>query len=765
MLDSKNPGNFLRSEMVPIPAEEPSAAELFAHALGVVRRQIFVVLVLALLGAAFGGIFFVQAPQKFTATATLLINTRKMEIFQQPTVSDELPMQAIGAVESQVELLRSDEVAIRVIRNLNLSEDLRFIQGKSFGKSFVERLLSKLAPGYYAESPTLSEDERQNLAIELFDQNLTVERLGVTYAVEIKFQSGYPDLAAEVANAVADAYVDLQRTSEYDAARRASDWLEGRIPELRVKSEAAQKAVVEYKHDHNIVETGNGQLIDDQRLVDMNPRLNAARDETLKAKSRLDQLAATSGIGFPSAVASGSDGNGAGSDLLDKLRTQYSDVSSKEAESSAKWGPNNPAIISLRSQKAELRSEIAEEIQHLKKISESDYAAAQLREATLKKEFDAAVARSQEGKEAQVKLGELEASARAYQDLYNTYISRYNASLQQVASPVAEASVITPATPLIQRDYKKTIRVAALFPLAGIMLGFGVALLREGLSGRVFLTSKSVQSRLRIACVGLLPKIRQGKRVRFWAKQAQSGAASRTLVRGDRGISWTVVDYPFSRFSEGLRSMKLAIDLENRSKSARVVGITSATPNEGKSTVALAVAQLIARNGASVVLVDCDLRNPSLTRSVAPSADSGIVELAFGGASLENVVWKDQSTQMAFLPAIPNAGPPDPPSILSSAELSRVFDELRKKYQFVIVDLSPLAPVIDVSATAELVDAYVLVIEWGRTTVDVVQRALRAAPLVSELILGAVLNKADIKVLAAYDPYVTSYYFHKGDRQ
>ena len=101
MLNSKNPGNFLRSEMVPIPAEEPSAAELFAHALGVVRRQIFVVLVLALLGAAFGGIFFVQAPQKFTATATLLINTRKMEIFQQPTVSDELPMQAIGAVESQ----------------------------------------------------------------------------------------------------------------------------------------------------------------------------------------------------------------------------------------------------------------------------------------------------------------------------------------------------------------------------------------------------------------------------------------------------------------------------------------------------------------------------------------------------------------------------------------------------------------------------------------------------------------------------------------
>lgn len=150
---------------------------------------------------------------------------------------------------------------------------------------------------------------------------------------------------------------------------------------------------------------------------------------------------------------------------------------------------------------------------------------------------------------------------------------------------------------------------------------------------------------------------------------------------------------------------------------------------------------------------------------MAPNADSGIVELAFGRASLEHVVWKDQSTQMAFIPATPHAGPPDPPSVLSSAELSRVFGELRKQYQFVIVDLSPLAPVIDVSATTELVDAYVLVVEWGRTTVDVVHRALRAVPLVSELILGAVLNKADIKVLTAYDPYVTSYYFQKGDRR
>ena len=244
----------------------------------------------------------------------------------------------------------------------------------------LRSLLHSVAPGYFAESPALSEDERQSLALGLFEKSLTVSRIGVTYAIEIDFESRYPDLAAEVANAVANVYIELQRTTEYDVARRASDWLEERIPQLRAKSEDAQKAVVEYKHEHNIVETGGGRSIDDQRLSDMNEKLNAAHDETFKAKARFDQFSAARGMEVPGAAASGSNAGNALADSLDKLRSQYFEVVSKEAEYSPKFGPNNPAIISLRNQKAELRSEITEEIQRLKDASESDYAAAQLRE-------------------------------------------------------------------------------------------------------------------------------------------------------------------------------------------------------------------------------------------------------------------------------------------------------------------------------------------------------------------------------------------------
>ena len=173
MLDTKNQPHFLRSETVPIAADETSAAELLANALGVVRRQVFVVFGFALLGVALGGIYLALASPKYTATAKLLVDTRKMELIQQPAVYDEASIQSIGAMESQVELLRSDEVALRVIRKLNLAEDPRFI-GDSV-ESVVRSLLHRVAPGYFGEPPALSEDERQSSARELFAKSLSVD--------------------------------------------------------------------------------------------------------------------------------------------------------------------------------------------------------------------------------------------------------------------------------------------------------------------------------------------------------------------------------------------------------------------------------------------------------------------------------------------------------------------------------------------------------------------------------------------------------------
>ena len=368
-------------------------------------------------------------------------------------------MQSVGAVESQVELLRSNEIALQVIKTLDLGDNPMFV-GRS-GQGMTKIILSKIFPSYYSKSP--SEADRQNSALKVFNDNLTVERLGATYAIDISFQATDPDLAAEVANGVADAYINLQRSSGNEAARRASSWLEERIPEFRAKSESAQRAVVEYKQAHNIVETTTGALIEDQRVADLNLRLAAAKDETLRAKAKVDQFAELNGSNLLSALSTGSTGNSVVSDSLEKLRGQYFELASKLAQS-ASLGVNNPAIVSLRNQEVQLRSAITEELQLLRQASESEFSAAQRREAALKGDFDAAVAQAHGAREAQVKLQELQASAHAYQDLYATYVSCYNASLQQALSPIAEASVITPASSVIPRNYKKSISNCRALP-------------------------------------------------------------------------------------------------------------------------------------------------------------------------------------------------------------------------------------------------------------------------------------------------------------
>jgi capsular exopolysaccharide synthesis family protein len=213
-----------------------------------------------------------------------------------------------------------------------------------------------------------------------------------------------------------------------------------------------------------------------------------------------------------------------------------------------------------------------------------------------------------------------------------------------------------------------------------------------------------------------------------------------------------------SRFAETIRSTKMGIDLNPAKSTNQVIGITSALPGEGKTTIAASLARLIAHSGRRAIIVDCDLRNPSLSASLAPNATTGVIEVAFGAKPLEDVVWRDPTIGFAFLPAVRRRPLFNTAELLASDEVHRLFDRLRKDYEYVIVDLPPLAPIIDARATASFTDCFVLVIEWGRTKIDVVRHALHNAPEIYENIAGAVLNKTDMKAMAGYAPHHDDYY-------
>jgi polysaccharide biosynthesis transport protein len=351
-------------------------------------------------------------------------------------------------------------------------------------------------------------------------------------------------------------------------------------------------------------------------------------------------------------------------------------------------------------------------------------------------------------------LRELESSATATKELYENLNKRYIESMEQQSFPVTEARVISRAVRPLDKDYKSTLKVLAGIFGAGIMLGFAVALSRE-LTDRVFRTVGQVERRLRMNCITVVPLWKGHETVNPGKSGSSEGARQ---ISRCQDPAWAGIDTPLSSHAEAMRSIKLAIDLKQPVNGTKVIGLTSSLPREGKSTIAASLALTMARAGAKVMLLDFDLRNPALTRLLAPNASDGFLDVITGKLPLADAIWTDETTNLSFLPTIVKTLFAQSNEIMAARVTQALLDRLRNEYTYIVVDLPPLAPVVDTRATTHLIDAYLFVVEWGGTKTDVVEHALSRAPGVSENMMGVVLNKVDMDQIGKYDTENSSYY-------
>ena len=229
-----------------------------------------------------------------------------------------------------------------------------------------------------------------------------------------------------------------------------------------------------------------------------------------------------------------------------------------------------------------------------------------------------------------------------------------------------------------------------------------------------------------------------------------------------------VVEQPLSAAAEGFRAIKIVADIRKSSTGNRIIGVTSTLPGEGKSTVACNLAELMAHAGKRAILIDADLRKPSLGRSLACAPEVGLLEVLADPAQLDRAVTVDAVTGLAFLPALVDGGLVHSDEIVASEAFRRLLEQLRQRYDYIIVDLPPLAPVVDVRAIAGMIESFVFVVEWGRTKADLVHRHLQAKPEVYERLLGVVLNKADSRLFKRYEQgsqFNHMYYVHHGEER
>jgi polysaccharide biosynthesis transport protein len=748
--------------------ELPASATLGAQiglVTGFLRRRYLLILLGLLLSLPFGALTFYLSPATYTASSVVMIEPRKGPL--EPLGGGPLPDGTW--IESQYLALKSLNVAGYVVKQLRLADDSEFVRS---GVEWLDKLLFRL--GWGEDPEPKSEPERVAAAIAALSNGLGIKRLGQSYMMQIDFRSQNKEQATRIANTIIDGYIFDQLNAKYQANRRAGDWLQERLQALREQAAAAERAVIDFKAKNNIVAPSGGALLNEKELSDIGGGLVSARVQASDLQMRLERIQAVRKAYQQEKPNSGEQdeivSEAMTSQIISRLRNQYLDLMNRETNWSVRYGQNHNAVVNLRNQIRDIRRSIGDELGRMEQSMKSDYELSKKRQEEFDKRLGALVSQSTETSQAQITLFSLDAAAKGYRRLYDNFLQRHTESVQQQTFPVTEARQISAAS--VKQTGPKMALIAMGTIVGGAMIGFGLAAFREIMDGK-FRTREQVKSVLATECLALVPVLADSGRKRVLSKQPLALDSRREEQfaidrrEGRRSICvipkimQTIIDAPACEYAEAIRSIKLTIDM-NSQANAKIFGLTSCLPSEGKSTLAVAIATLIAQSGARVILVDCDFRHSSISHLLAPDASTGLLDVVAGTVDLADAVWTDATTQLEFLPvggSVANAT-----ELLASRAAKSLFDTLQIKYDYVIVDLAPLVANMDVRATSGFIDSYLLVIEWGSTKIDAVQYALRHAPGVHANIVGAVLNKVDMVAMGRYDSHGANYYYGQPPR-
>ena len=332
---------------------------------------------------------------------------------------------------------------------------------------------------------------------------------------------------------------------------------------------------------------------------------------------------------------------------------------------------------------------------------------------------------------------------------YDNFLDRYTQTVQQQSLPFADAQILTAAVAPPAPTSPKALLIVIASIIAGSGMGFGIALSRE-LLDRTIKTPAQVEAAAEGSFLGFLPTFDMSSRAMRRIEKRMRKLSDPATLRFSAGPAYSIVlTAPFSRYTETLRSVKIAAETSARGRAA-VLGIISAVSNEGRSTVAINLARLIAEEGGRPLLIDGDMRNPTLSRNLVPERSNGLAQVVAGTARISEVIWTDQATSLQFLPAGTDADPGQLNATLTAPATKAVINACRQQYDMVIVDLPATTPLVDVRAAAHLFDAFVMVTAWGRTTEDVLRWAVHATGL-EDRIVGTVLNRVNMRRLQGFE--------------
>jgi capsular exopolysaccharide synthesis family protein len=684
------------------------------------RHRVAMALV-AVLTLVLGYLVVHNLPKRYTAQASLVLEVANSRPVDVDSVVPGLNKDT-ALINSEIDVLRSRGLAERVVDDLALLADPEFNSYLRHDEPGLLHRLGMRGPAAPGSAETVSQEQLRTEIVDAILANLDVANDGESYTIWLTFEAASSEMAATVANAFADRYLRNRLESKHRGAERTVDWIKGKLQELRERATLADQAAQQFREQHGLVDASDGTLTEPQLA-----RVSAELADAMTIRSRLEAtLAAVRGAGY--ADGDWIDPESADAVLIKELRSQQSMILVQLAELRSQFGAHHPQIVAAENRLRELQAVYEQEAARIRTGLAARLGVARAQEEAVTQQLAELTQRRQATDRVAIQLRQLISEAEAARSLFNAFVSGLSRTSAEVGVAEADARILSRAVPPLGASFPpRTLLMLLSGLLAGLLALMTTAILE--LFDRSYRNPVDFERAHGLAVLGLIPLVRQ-------------------RGTGAEHPSIEVIERPSSRFTDAVHTVYAALAYSTAGVPPKAVLVTSAAAGEGKTALAIALGRLAACSRKRVLLIDGDMRRPSVSKSLGKQRESGLVELMEGKAGIDQVLVFDHVSGMAVLPVA--RAVPFPGEILSSNSLRRLLERARQEFDLVIVDSPPVGIVADAAVLATLTDATLLTVRWGQTSRSAVAAALHNLEAIGPQVTAAVFSHVNMKRYASY---------------
>ena len=736
-------------------------SEALASLWRAVRRDVRLIAVITMIGTAVAfAIAFTLTPQ-YHATAEILVDPRPTQLLDDREVATA-PGADNGVIESEVEMLKSPTLARHVAEHLDMQNDSEFASPGLIGRAKA----MIIGPLRWLFGMGESGDPLAGVVAGL-STAVSAKRRNLTHVIEVSVWSRTAKKAARLANTFAELYLVDQIAAKRDVAEELTKRLNKRVEELRQRVTTAEEAYERYKAKTGLFDPG-GENLSDRQIEKLNEQLVSARADAAQARAKYERLRTITPEMLRTAAASP---DVLQSTVVADLRGQYAEAAKRRAELTTRYGARHPQVAIIQAQLEDLSAQITAEIDRIVSSAQTEYRMAKGRQDSLKASLDDLKNHGAKLNEAAIGLHELEREAKANRELFQTFLARAKEISAQLDLEMPYSRILSEASVPGRPSYPRRTLIVSIAFFGSVGLGVALALARDAL-GNGFRHAADIETAFGWRPIATVPRVAErDSQPTLIGDRALLGdfrflrRAART--KHDEGGSELLAEPPFAAqrlgnfslshpdtpFAESIRSLCLGLKRVASERDMRVVMITSAMPGEGKSTVSLNLAQVAAMSGDRVLLIDGDLRHPSLAVALGISNSFGLADLLAGRTNLKSAIRRDPRTGLCFIAGQKGVRGSDALALLSSDATARLISLARTAFDQIVIDSSPLLAIADPRRLIDYVDGVIVVVASEQTSRSAVTAALHEMPGLEERLAGIVLNKTDVEGLEGYYRY------------